>query len=136
MYELTDEQMRQMDLGVAAHQYMMEYDAQLPDTPSFQKTQSSVQSQQEDRFIPDGQNTRLSQVAHQQPAALPDGTPGVRIHIPYLNEFFDTNWYLVVEETYALYAIYDNFFSMIPYTAQIVPFDLVALDIDLQEQCS
>ena len=134
--ELTDEQMRQMDLGVAAHQYMMEYDAQLPDTPSFQKTQSSVQSQQEDRFIPDGQNTRLSQVAHQQPAALPDGTPGVRIQIPYLNEFFDTNWYLVVEETYALYAIYDNFFSMIPYTAQIVPFDLVALDIDLQEHAA
>ena len=34
---------------------------------------------------------------------------------------------------YELYAIYDNMFTEIPYFAQLQPFDLVALDTDLQE---
>ena len=32
-----------------------------------------------------------------------------------------------------MYAIYDALFSEIPYSAQLTPFDLVALDTDLQE---
>ena len=32
-----------------------------------------------------------------------------------------------------MYAIYDALFSEIPYGAQLTPFDLVALDTDLQE---
>ena len=36
---------------------------------------------------------QLSQVAHKQPAQLPDGTPGIRLQIPYLEEFFGTMWY-------------------------------------------
>ena len=34
---------------------------------------------------------------------------------------------------YGLYAIYDTIFMEIPYFAQLHPFDLVALDIKLQE---
>ena len=37
------------------------------------------------------------------------------------------------EDTYELYAIYDATFTEIPYFAQLQPFDLVALDIDLEE---
>ena len=33
----------------------------------------------------------------------------------------------------AMYAIYDALFSEIPYNTQLIPFDLVALDTDLQE---
>ena len=28
----------------------------------------------------------------------PDGTPGIRLQIPYLEEFFGTMWYLICEE--------------------------------------
>ena len=41
--------------------------------------------------------------------------------------------YLVHKDTFELYAIYDMIFSETPYCAQIKPFDLVALDTDLQE---
>ena len=34
---------------------------------------------------------------------------------------------------YGLHAIYDIIFAEIPYFAQLQPFDLVALDTDLQE---
>ena len=53
------------------------------------------------------------------------------MQIPYLSEFFSTHWYLVRKDTYAMYAIYDALFSEIPYSAQLTPFDLVALDTDL-----
>ena len=42
-------------------------------------------------------------------------------------------WYLIHDDTYELYAIYDTIFTEIPYFAQLQPFDLVALDTDLQE---
>ena len=55
------------------------------------------------------------------------------MQIPYLSEFFSTHWYLVQKDTYAMYAFYDALFSEIPYGTQLTPFDLVALDTDLQE---
>ena len=55
------------------------------------------------------------------------------MQIPYLSEFFGTHWYLVRKDTYEMYAIYDALFSEIPYSTQLTPFDLVALDTDLQE---
>ena len=88
---------------------------------------------QSECYIPDGQNTQLSQITHRQPAQLLDGSPGIRLQIPYLEEFFDTMWYLIHEDTYGLYAIYDAIFTEIPYFSQLQPFDLVALEIDLQE---
>ena len=48
-------------------------------------------------------------------------------------KFFHTTWYLIRDDTYKLYAIYDTIFTKIPYFAQLQPFDLVALDTDLQE---
>ena len=86
-----------------------------------------------DCYIPDSQNTQLSQVAHKQPAQLLDGTPGIRLEIPYLEEFFGTTWYLICENTFELYAIYDTIFTEIPYFAQLQLFDLVALDTNLLE---
>ena len=79
--------------------------------------------------IPDGQNTRLSQIVQKQPAQLPDGAPGIRLQTLYLEEFFGTTWYLICEDMFQLYAIYGT----IPYFAQLQLFDLVALDTDLQE---
>ena len=95
--EVTDKEMRQLNLQAAAHQHMMEQDSQQPTTPlPFQQPQDPVQTQApEDRYIPDGQNTRLSQVSQKQTTYLPDGIPGFRMEIPYLSEFFSTHWYLV-----------------------------------------
>ena len=42
-------------------------------------------------------------------------------------------WYLIHEDMFELYAIYDAIFTEIPYFAQLQLFDLVALDTDLQE---
>ena len=42
-------------------------------------------------------------------------------------------WYLIHDDTYGLQAIYDITFTEIPYFAQLQPFDLVALDTNLQE---
>ena len=64
-----------------------------------------------DHYIPDGQNTSLSQVVHKQPAQLLDGSPGIRLQIPYLEEFFGTTWYLIHKDTFELYAIYDVIFA-------------------------
>ena len=75
---------------------MMESDAQQKTTPiPFQKTLSPLRP-----VSPDGQNTRLSQIAHRQPAQLLDGSPGIRLQIPYLEEFFHTTWYLIYDDTY------------------------------------
>ena len=114
---------------------MMESDAQQKTTPIlFQKTPSSLRPvSSSEHYIPDGQNTWLSQIAHRQPTQLPDGSPGIRLQIPYLEEFFDTTWYLICKGTYELYAIYDTIFTEIPYFAQLQPFYLVALDTNLQQ---
>ena len=96
--QVTDEEMRQLNLQATAHQHMMEQDAQQPTTPLlFQQPQDPVQTptQEEDRYILNGQNTRLGQVSQKQTAYLPDGIPSFRMHIPYLSEFFGTHWYLV-----------------------------------------
>ena len=50
-----------------------------------------------------------------------------------MEEFFGITWYLIYENTFKLYAIYDTIFTEIPYFAQLQMFDLVALDTDLQE---
>ena len=133
--EIMDEELRELNLQTAAQQYMMESDAQHKTTPiPFQKNQSSLrQVPMNERYIPDGQNTWLSQVAQKQPAQLPDETPGIRLQIPYLEEFLGTTWYLIHEDTFELYAIYDAIFTEIPYFAWLQPFDLVALDTNLQE---
>ena len=67
----------------------MEPDAQQKITPiPFQKTPSPQRPlSPSERYIPYGQNTQLSQIAHRQPTQLPDGSPGI---IPYLEAFFDT----------------------------------------------
>ena len=133
--EITDEELRGINLQTAAHQYMMESDAQQKTTPiPFQKTPSSLRPvSSSECYIPDGQNTWLSQIAHRQPTQLPDGSSVIRLQIPYLEEFFSTNWYLIHKDIFELYAIYDTIFTDILYFAQLQPFDLVALDTDLQE---
>ena len=55
------------------------------------------------------------------------------MQIPYLQEFFDTHWYFVRDCTFELHAIYDATFVEIPYHDQLQPFNLVALETDLQE---
>ena len=50
-----------------------------------------------------------------------------------MEKFFGTTWYLIHEDTFELYAIYDAIFTKIPYFAQLHPFDLVALDTNLQQ---
>ena len=71
--EVTDKEMRELNLQAAAHQYMMQQDAQNSTTPiPFQDPQAPSQPTEEDKYIPDGQNTRLSQVAQKQLAYLPD----------------------------------------------------------------
>ena len=58
--EVADKEMRQLNLQGAAHTYMMKHDAQNPITPvPFQDPKSPSQLiETEDRYIPDGQNTR------------------------------------------------------------------------------
>ena len=75
----------------------------------------------------------LSQVAQKQLVYLPDGSPGFRIQIPYLQQFFGTNWFLVCKDTFELFAIYDAVLFKTTYHAQSQLFNLVALDADLQE---
>ena len=57
--EITDEEIRGIDLQTAAHQYMMESDAQQKTTPiPFQKTPSPPGPvSPSEHYIPDGQNT-------------------------------------------------------------------------------
>ena len=112
----------------------MDSDAQQKITPIlFQKTLSPQRPlSPSECYIPDGQNTWLSQIACRQPAQLPDRSTGIRLQIPYLEEFFHTTWYLIHDDTYELYAIYDTIFTEILYFAQLQPFDLVALDTNLQ----
>ena len=96
--EVTDEEMRELNLQTAAQKYMMHQDAQNKTTPlPFQKSPKSQQIpvSADDCYLPDGQKTQLIQVAQEQPAQLPDGSPGYRLQILYLQESFDTNWYLV-----------------------------------------
>ena len=80
--EITDEELRGITLQTAACQYMMESDAQQKTTPVlFQKTLSPPRPvSPSECYIPDGQNTQLSQIAHRQLVQLPDGSPGIRSH--------------------------------------------------------
>ena len=133
--EVTDEEMRELNLQAAAHQYIMKQDAQNSTTLiPFQNPQAPSQpTEEEDKYIPDGQNTRLSQVAQKQLVYLPDGSPGFRMQILYLQQFFGTNWFLVCKDTFELFTIYDAVFLETTYHAQSQPFNLVTLDADLQE---
>ena len=58
---------------------------------------------------------------------------GLGYKSPTWRNSFDRMWYLIYEDMYELYAIYDTIFTEIPYFAQLQPFDLVALDTNLQE---
>ena len=90
--------MKELNLQTAAQQYMMQQDVQNKTTPlHFQQSPKSqhMPVSTDDHYLPDGQNTWLSQVAQKQPAQLLDGSPGYRLQIPYLQEFFDTHWYFV-----------------------------------------
>ena len=60
--EFTDEKLGEINLQTAAHQYMIETNAQQKTTPiPFQKTPSPPrQVPLSDHHIPDGQNTKLS----------------------------------------------------------------------------
>ena len=55
------------------------------------------------------------------------------MQIPYLQQFFGTNWFLVCKDTFKLFAIYGAVFFETTYHAQSQPFNLVTLDADLQE---
>ena len=57
--EITDEELRELNLWTAAQQYMMESDAQQRTIPlPFQTNQSPPrQVSMDDHYIPDGQNT-------------------------------------------------------------------------------
>ena len=133
--EVTDEEMRQLNLQDAAHTYMMEQDAPDSITPvPFQDPKSPSQLiETEDRYIPDGLNTRLSQVAQKQLAHLPDGSSGFRLQIPYLQQFFGTNWFFVHKDTFKLFAICDAVFFETTCCTQSQLFNLVTLDEDLQD---
>ena len=64
--EVTDEELRELNLQTATHQYIMQQNAQNETTPlPFQKPQVSPQEPMptHDWYLPDGQNTQLSQVA-------------------------------------------------------------------------
>ena len=100
--EVTDEEMRELNLQAATHQYVMQQDAQNSTTPiPFQDPQAQSQpTEEEDKYIPDGQNTRLSQVAQKQLVYLSDGSPGFRMQILYLQQFFGTNWFLVCKDMF------------------------------------
>ena len=57
--EITDKELRELNLQTTPQQYMMESDAQQKTTPiTFQKNQSPPrQVSMNERYIPDGQNT-------------------------------------------------------------------------------
>ena len=55
------------------------------------------------------------------------------MQIPYLQQFFGTNWFLVCKDMFKLFTIYDALFFETTYCAQSQPFNLVTLDADLQE---
>ena len=64
--EVTDEEIRELNLQTTAHQYMMESDAQHQTTPiSFQKPPSPSRAMSPSEcYIPDDQNTHLTQIVH------------------------------------------------------------------------
>ena len=64
--EVTDEEIRELNLQTTAHQYMMESDAQHQTTPtSSQKPHSPSRAMSpSEHYIPDGPNTQLSQIVH------------------------------------------------------------------------
>ena len=132
----TDEELKELHLQTAAQQYIMQQDAQNETTPlPFQQTQVTSQklSKENDRYPPYGQNTRLTQIAQNELATLPDGSPGYRLQIPYLQKFFSTPWYLICKDNFKIYTNHDMTFSETHYCDQIEPFNLVALDADLED---
>ena len=81
--EVTDEEMRELNLQTTAHQYVMESDAQHQTTPvSFQKPPSPPRAvSPSECYIPDGKNTWLSQIVHWQPTQHLDKGLGYHFHI-------------------------------------------------------
>ena len=99
--EVTDEEMRGLNLQTTAHQYMMESDAQHQTTPiSFQKSPLLWEPVSPcECYIPDGQNTWLSQIVHWQPAQPPDESQGIRLQIPFLGRILWHNmdiWFVMI----------------------------------------
>ena len=116
--DITDEEIRELNLQEAAHQYMMQQDTQSQSNlPPFQQSQTTPQvpPATDDHYLPDGLNTKLSQIAQKQPAQLLDGSPCVLIPNPlFAGVLWHQIGFFVQNDTYKLYAIYVAIFAEIP----------------------
>ena len=115
--EITDEELRELNLQTAAQQYIdgvrcsaKDYTYSVSDKPVSPKASVNEQALHS-RWTEHPAEPDCSKAASSQ---LPNGTPGIRLQILYLEEFFGTTWYLIWEDTFELYAIYDAIFYRDP----------------------
>ena len=96
--EVTDEEMRELNLQTAAQQYMMQQDAQNKITPlHFQQSPKSQQTpvSTDDCYLPDGQNTWLSQVAKSNQLNYLMEVSGIDCRSLICRNSLTTHWYFV-----------------------------------------
>ena len=86
-----------------------------------------------DFFLPDGKNSRLSQIVNKQifGTQTPDGNEGVGVKIRYLEHAYGTKYYLVDQINGNINAIYNNNIEPTDFVGHFSPFDLEQLEFDI-----
>ena len=82
------------------------------------RLQCSMQDWKHDFFLPDGKNSRLSQIINTSTFGrlTPDGNEGVGVKIGFLEHAYDTKYYMIEQVNGHISAIHDDRIEITEFT--------------------
>ena len=80
------------------------------------------------RYLPDGHNSQIGNVPNRVEIMTEDGEDWYRIRIPYLDQFYNTEVYLIGKWNDAIYALRGEEKEMVCVKILWTPYNLVALE--------
>ena len=102
----------------------------LPPLPDARRQSTMLGEFQNDFFLPDGKNSRLSQIVNTWTFGrlTPDGNEGVGIKIGYLKHDYGTKYYVIDNMNGQINAIHDDSIELTEFTGCFSPFNLDELE--------
>ena len=80
------------------------------------------------RYLPDGHNSQIGNVPNRVEITTEDGKEWYRIRIPYLDQFYNTDIYLIGKQSAAIYALRGEEKEMVCVKILWTPYNLVVLE--------
>ena len=105
----------------------------LPGLPDERKVTTMSCEISNDFFLPDGKNSRLSQIVNTWSFGIltPNGNEGVDIEISYLQCAYGIEYYVVDQVNGNINAIHNDSLESTEFTGRFCPFDLEQLELQV-----